>query len=74
MRRRGRRWRVILAYAACLALAVVAVSSAASALFAPPELVLSPEERARVSLAWDEVFGRFAERRRARTTDADPSK
>ena len=38
----------------------------------PPEYVLSPEERARVSLAWDEVFARFAERRRARA-NADPS-
>lgn len=28
--------------------------------------VLSPEERARVDRAWDEVFARFAERRRAR--------
>jgi hypothetical protein len=37
------------------------------ALFLPtpkPEEVLTPEERARVDRAWDEVFARMAERRK----------
>jgi hypothetical protein len=37
-------------------------------LFLPtpkPEEVLTPEERARIDRAWDEVFARMAERRKA---------
>jgi hypothetical protein len=38
------------------------------ALFLPtpkPEEILTPEERARIDRAWDEVFARMAERRKA---------